>query len=123
MKRCGVASTATVLSSLQHQEPVSEEHLLTETSGSRLSGEELAQIADNVDTRGMYMQELHYLCESFSALAPVTALYAEEMQGDTESARLALFRENIVTALTSPTQRVLLNYHMSTLGQVIDISV
>ena len=110
-----------MLSSLL-QEPVSEEHVLThELDGhkrSMLSPQELDELAEGVDARGMHLQQLLHLCQSFKALAPVSALHADDFEGQTRSSRLRNFRDSMVHALANPTQRVLLNYHMSTLGQV-----
>ena len=114
LKRCGVASTTIVLNSLRPSQPVLEEQqLLTPESGSTLSEEALLEVAATVDTQGLCLGDLQRLCQSFNVLLPVRAVHAEE--SSIEDCRL-----QIIEALCEPNQRVLLNYHMSTIGQVSD---
>eukprot|EP00656_Telonema_subtile_P009814 TRINITY_DN14642_c0_g1_i2.p1 TRINITY_DN14642_c0_g1~~TRINITY_DN14642_c0_g1_i2.p1 ORF type:complete len:236 (+),score=52.06 TRINITY_DN14642_c0_g1_i2:124-831(+) len=110
LRTCGVASTKIVLNSRRDIPVLESSVLCPETSESDLPAEELARFRDQVDQSGMTLPELHTLCDSFSALRPVSVLYAEDCDEE------EFFRQ-VLEALADPGRRVLLNYHMSTLGQ------
>ena len=111
-KFCGVASTAIVLSSLPGCERVEEAQVfsLYEDGGKGKAG---APRPRTVEAAGVTLDELHKMASSIPQLQPATSFYSEEMGGGVDE-----LRSVICGALSRDgEERVLLNYHMSTLGQ------
>eukprot|EP00658_Telonema_sp_P-2_P052726 TRINITY_DN40993_c0_g1_i1.p1 TRINITY_DN40993_c0_g1~~TRINITY_DN40993_c0_g1_i1.p1 ORF type:complete len:105 (-),score=28.90 TRINITY_DN40993_c0_g1_i1:120-434(-) len=72
--------------------------------------DDLVVLKQRVLLQGMALDEVCALCNSIPDLAPARAVWAEELAMDQ-------FRKVAVEALCDPRQRVLINYHMTTLGQ------
>lgn len=111
-KFCGVASTAIVFSSLPGCDRVEEAQVfsLYEDGGKGKPG---APGPQTVEAAGVTLDELHKMASSIPQLQPAASFYSEEMGGD----GVDELRAVICRALSRGGERVLLNYHMSTLGQ------
>ena len=108
-KMCGAASTAMILSSLPGSERVEEAGVFDLYEDGGQPG---APRREGVEAAGVVLDELHKMTSSVPQLRPAACRYAEDMGGGAEE-----LRATVCEALRQSGVRVLLNYHMSTLGQ------
>ena len=108
-RMCGAASTAIIVSSLPGSERVEEAGVFSLYVDGGQPG---APRHEGVEAAGVVLEELYKMASSVPQLRLATCRYAEDMGGGVEELR-AMVRE----ALRQSGVRVLLNYHMSTLGQ------
>lgn len=116
-RNCGLATASCLVSSISslsagsHSCGIKEEEILSTVAESGLVPN-WADLARDVEVRGLVLSELATLLRGLPAVDTVTAVHSEEYPD------LDAMRRECLRSLQDPNIRCIANYHMSTAGQL-----